>query len=166
MKLATMSASAGIDSMPRMALASSAGACGKSCTRLERPFAQGEPARFDLAVDHRGFLVSLDARHQEGLAAHVVEHREPLFALGDQMVRAVRRGDEPDDGRSRADRWKRFRRRIGARLGLQDQSDAGADPAPGSPPVGTAASIVRFITAVDGTHHLIAQARDSPCSIT
>ncbi len=44
------------------------------------------------------------------------------------------------------------------RVGLILQTEAGADPAPETlPPVGTAASIVRFITAVDGTHHLIAQ---------
>ncbi|MGO9425169.1 MAG: endopeptidase La [Steroidobacteraceae bacterium] len=44
------------------------------------------------------------------------------------------------------------------RVGLILQTEADADPAPESlPRVGTAASIVRFITAGDGTHHLIAQ---------
>ena len=44
------------------------------------------------------------------------------------------------------------------RVGLILQTDAEVDPAPESlPRVGTAASIVRFITAGDGTHHLIAQ---------
>jgi len=44
------------------------------------------------------------------------------------------------------------------RVGLILQTEADADPAPESlPRVGTAASVVRFITAGDGTHHLIAQ---------
>ena len=66
-------------------------------------FAQIESAGFDLAVEHRGFLVRLDARHQEGFAADIVQHREALLALGDQVVGAVRRGDEAHDGGGGAD---------------------------------------------------------------
>jgi ATP-dependent Lon protease len=44
------------------------------------------------------------------------------------------------------------------RVGLVLQSEAGDEPAPGQlHRVGTVASIVRFVTAADGTHHLIAQ---------
>ncbi len=44
------------------------------------------------------------------------------------------------------------------RVGLILQTETDADPAPETlPRVGTVASIVRFITAGDGTHHLIAQ---------
>ena len=48
------------------------------------------------------------------------------------------------------------------RVGLLLQTDAGADAADAPAPhrVGTAASIVRFITAPDGTHHLIAQGEE------
>jgi len=44
------------------------------------------------------------------------------------------------------------------RVGLVLQSEAGDEPAPDQlHRVGTVASIVRFVTAADGTHHLIAQ---------
>jgi ATP-dependent Lon protease len=48
------------------------------------------------------------------------------------------------------------------RVGLLLQTDPGADPASAESlhRVGTAASIVRFITAPDGTHHLIAQGEE------
>jgi ATP-dependent Lon protease len=53
----------------------------------------------------------------------------------------------------------RTQRRVG--LLLQTDSDAEAAPAPETlHRVGTAASIVRFITAPDGTHHLIAQGEE------
>jgi ATP-dependent Lon protease len=55
------------------------------------------------------------------------------------------------------------------RVGLLLQTDSAADPAAADPAgadsaalhrIGTAASIVRFITAPDGTHHLIAQGEE------
>ena len=103
MKLATMSASRGMDSMLRMALTSSPGACGSSCTAssaLSRSLSPRASVSGSSAV---GLLVDLDSRHQEGLAADVIQHREALFALRDQMMRAVRRGDEAHDGGGRAD---------------------------------------------------------------
>jgi ATP-dependent Lon protease len=52
----------------------------------------------------------------------------------------------------------RTQRRVGLLLQTDPATDASGTPAPHR--VGTAASIVRFITAPDGTHHLIAQGED------
>src|SRR3984957_14868256 len=59
----------------------------------------------------------------------------------------------------------RTQRRVGLLLQTEPSAEAPGSPAPGSAAaggenlhrVGTAATIVRFITAPDGTHHLIAQ---------
>ncbi len=101
MKLATMSDSVAGDSMARIALPSSAGACGSSCTAsMARSRKVSARASISLA-DRRRLLVRLDARHQERLAAHVVEHREALLALRDQVMGAVGRGHEAHDGGDR-----------------------------------------------------------------
>jgi hypothetical protein len=92
MKLAIISASAGMDSMLRMALVNSPGACGSSCTAS---IAISHAARFDFLIKGGRFFVPVDARDQEGLAADIVEHRKSLLALGYQVMRAVRRGDKP-----------------------------------------------------------------------
>ena len=47
------------------------------------------------------------------------------------------------------------------RVGLVLQTETGSEPDPDTlPRIGTAASIVRFVTAGDGTHHLIAQGEE------
>jgi ATP-dependent Lon protease len=47
------------------------------------------------------------------------------------------------------------------RVGLVLQTETGSEPDPDKlPRIGTAASIVRFVTAGDGTHHLIAQGEE------
>ena len=97
MKLATMSASVG----NRLDAADGIGEFRRrlrqQLQRFDGLLAQVEPAGFDLAVDDGGFPVRLDAGDQERIAAHVIEHREPLLALGDQMMPAVARRDEADD---------------------------------------------------------------------
>jgi hypothetical protein len=106
MKLATTSQSVAGDSMARIALPSSAGACGSSCTGLDGALTQGEPARLDLLTDRRRLLVRLDARHQKRLAAHIVEDCEALLALRDQVMGPVGRGHEAHDGGDRPDSVK------------------------------------------------------------
>src|SRR3984957_7826228 len=66
-------------------------------------------------------------RHREGVAADVIQHREPLLTLGYQVMRAVGRGDETHDARRRADAMQifssRFCRAV-ARISLQQQTYA------------------------------------------
>src|SRR6185312_3790732 len=76
---------------------------GQQLHRFERPLAQTEPARLDLPVENRGFPMRLDARHEKWVAADVVQHREALFTLANQVVSAVRRGDEAHDAGGRSD---------------------------------------------------------------
>ena len=126
MKLATMSASAGTIRCRESALTSSRGRLRQQLQRLERPLAQGR-GRALRSRDRStaGFMVRLDARDQKRVAAHEIEHREALFALRDQMMRAVRRGDESHDRCGRADAVQLLRRGIvDRRVGLQQQSDA------------------------------------------
>ena len=103
MKLATMSASVETDSMARIALPSSAGRLRQQLQGFHRPFAQGQAARFDLAVGHRRLPVRLDARHEERFLADVIQHGEALLALADQMMVPSGGGDEAHDGGDGAD---------------------------------------------------------------
>ena len=75
---------------------------GQQLQGFDGTLAQRERARLDVLVDRRRLLVRLDARHQERLAAHIVEHRETLLALRDQVMGAVGRGHEAHDGSDRA----------------------------------------------------------------
>ena len=76
--------------MARIALTSSPGACGRSCeASIARSRNVSPRASTSRSIDGR-LPVRLDAGDQERLAAHVIEHREALLALRDQMVGAVR----------------------------------------------------------------------------
>ncbi len=103
---------------------------------LAGALAQRQGARLDIPADDRGFAMRLDARHEERLAARIVEHREALLALRDQMMRAVRPGDEAHDGGDRSDGMQVSRARDPPRTPTVGPTPRGAAcaPPPGPPP--------------------------------
>ena len=69
---------------------------------LERLRLEIDKARFHLGARGLGFGNLQDARNKERPAVQIFDHLEPLLALADQMMRAVRPGDVTHDIGERA----------------------------------------------------------------
>ena len=92
--------------------------------RFDRALAELVQARFHLAALLVRGRQPLDPRDEERIAVEQLEHAEPSFALRNDVVRAVGRGDVPHDLRDRADVVEvRAFRRLDVGLALQHEPD-------------------------------------------